>query len=138
MNSRGAGYGVDSPTEAFDKANARTHFFAQVETLESVRNVEAICAVEGLAGIFVGPGDLSSAMGKCAQFADPEVIGVIADVIARARKAGKHAGIMAAPDPLHDACLAAGADLFYFGSEIAVLIKAWRGMLETVGHVPRR
>jgi 4-hydroxy-2-oxoheptanedioate aldolase len=134
MNSRGAGYGVTSAGEAFAQANARTHFFAQVETLESAKNVEAICGVEGLAGIFVGPGDLSTAMGKCAQFGDPEVIGMITDVISRARKSGRHAGIMAAPGPLHDACLAAGADLFYFGSELAILIKAARAMLESVGH----
>ncbi len=132
MNSRGAGYGIEPPVLSFEKANARTHIFAQVETLESVENIEAMCAVEGLAGIFVGPGDLSVALGKTAQFDDPEVIKVIADVCRRARAAGKHAGVMAVPGPLHDACLEAGADLFYFGSELSVLIKSWRAMLEAV------
>ena len=133
MNSRGAGYGITPPVEAFAQANARTHLIAQVETLESAGNVEAICEVEGLAGIFVGPGDLSTAMGKCGQFSDPDVISMIADVIRRARKTGKHAGVMAVPGTaLHDACLEAGADLFYFGSDLSVIIKGWRTMLDAV------
>lgn len=129
MNTRGLGYGITAPVESFEEANKRTHLFAQIETIESARNVDAICAVDGLAGIFVGPGDLSTDMGKCAQFGDPEVIGMAADIIGRARKAGKHAGIMAGPGPLYDACLESGADLFYFGSDLAVLIKSWRTML---------
>jgi len=131
MNTRGLGYGITAPLDSFATANNRTHFFAQIETVEAAGNVEAICAVEGLAGIFVGPGDLSTDMGKSAQFADPEVMSMAADIIARARKAGKHAGIMAGPGPLHDACLKAGADLFYFGSDLAVLIKSWRAMLDS-------
>ncbi len=137
-NSRGLRYGVEPPQESFQQANARTHFFAQIESLESVGNVEEICEVEGLAGVFVGPGDLSTDMGKCGQFSDPEVMGLIADVMARARKAGKHAGVMAAPGPLHDACLEAGADLFYFGSDLSILINGWRAMLKSVGHNPIR
>jgi 2-keto-3-deoxy-L-rhamnonate aldolase RhmA len=133
MSSRGLGYGVTSPVESFAAANKRTHLFAQIESIEAAGNVESICAVDGLAGIFVGPGDLSMDMGKCAQFDDPEVIALCCDIITRARKAGKHAGIMAAPGPLYAAALSAGADLFYFGSDLGVLIKAWRGMLDAAG-----
>ena len=129
---------MSPPAESFAQANARTHLIAQVETIESAANVEAICGVEGLAGIFVGPGDLSTDMGKCGQFSDPEVLDVIADVIRRARKTGKHAGVMATPGtPVHDVCLEAGADLFYFGSDLSVLIKGWRVMLESVDHAPK-
>src|SRR5688500_13413143 len=57
--SRGLLYGMEgTPAEVFSSANERTCLFAQVETSESVKNLDEICAVEGLSGIFIGPGDL--------------------------------------------------------------------------------
>src|SRR5204862_7850094 len=53
--SRGMNYGLGgAPAEMFEKANAATHLFGQVETTESVENLEAICAVDGISGILVG------------------------------------------------------------------------------------
>src|SRR4030095_8224304 len=118
MRSRGLGYGLEPPVASFARANVRTHLFGQVETLESVRNIDSICAVEGLAGIFIGPGDLSASMGKAGAFTDPELIATVERVIRRARSLGKHAGILVAPGPLLDASLGAGADLVFVGSDI--------------------
>ena len=55
-------------------ANARTHLFAQIETLQAVGNLDEICAVEGLSGVFIGPGDLSMSMGLLGQPNHPEVV----------------------------------------------------------------
>ncbi len=41
-----------------ERANAETFLIVQIETPEAVENVEAIAAVEGVDGMFVGPGDL--------------------------------------------------------------------------------
>ncbi len=133
MNSRGVRYGLEPPLEAFKKANHRTHFFAQVETLASVENLEAICGVDGISGILIGPGDLSTSMGKTAEFTSQEVIGKVADCIRRARECGKHAGIMAAPGPLLDAAMESGANLIFYGSDLATLIRGWRSFLITKG-----
>jgi 2-keto-3-deoxy-L-rhamnonate aldolase RhmA len=85
--------------------------------MESARNLDAICSVEGLAGVFVGPGDLSASLGKTGEFGHPAVIAEVERVIGRARALGKHAGILAMPGPLLDASLAAGADLVFAGSD---------------------
>jgi 2-keto-3-deoxy-L-rhamnonate aldolase RhmA len=127
--SRGIDYGMDDPAPSFTRANAKTHLFTQVEDTEAVRNLDAILAVEGLAGIFIGPGDLSVSMGKTAAFSDPELIRVVTDCVRRARAAGRHCGIMAAPGPLLDAALAAGSDLNFVGGDLAVLTPAWRNLL---------
>ena len=37
--------------------------FVMIETVDGLANVEAICAVPGLAGVYVGPADLSIALG---------------------------------------------------------------------------
>jgi len=131
MSSRGVRYGVEPIVEAFQKANDSIHLFAQVESMEAVANLEAICTVKGLAGIFIGPGDLSISMGKPGRLTDPEVIQTAADCIQCARELGKHAGIMAAPGPLLEGARKAGADLVIYGSDLSVLIGGWRALLES-------
>ncbi|HET7928663.1 MAG TPA: aldolase/citrate lyase family protein [Actinomycetota bacterium] len=46
-----------------DAANAAILAFAQIETAAGWANVEAICATPGLDGVYVGPADLSLALG---------------------------------------------------------------------------
>jgi len=46
-----------------DVANESALAFAQIETSEGWANVEAICATAGLDGVYVGPADLSLALG---------------------------------------------------------------------------
>lgn len=133
--SRGLNYGLaglDKIETAFAEANARTHLIAQIETMEAVENLEAICAVDGLSGILIGPGDLSVSAGKTAAFGDPAMIALVADTIRRARAAGKHAGILVAPGPMLDAALAAGCDLVFCGGDINDLARSWRALLSSL------
>jgi 4-hydroxy-2-oxoheptanedioate aldolase len=46
-----------------DTLAARVRVFVMIETLDGLTNVEDICAVEGLAGVDVGPADLSIGLG---------------------------------------------------------------------------
>jgi 2-keto-3-deoxy-L-rhamnonate aldolase RhmA len=130
--SRGVGYGLTPAVEAFERANRSSHLFAQIETRGAVRNLDRICGVDGLAGILIGPGDLSAAMGKTANFDDPELITTVANCIRHARSADKHAGILVAPGPLLDAAREAGADLIFCAGDINDLARAWRGVLAAV------
>jgi 2-dehydro-3-deoxyglucarate aldolase/4-hydroxy-2-oxoheptanedioate aldolase len=125
---RGQRFGLD--TDCFARANASTVLMAQVETLESVRNLDAILAVEGLGGIFVGPGDLSAALGRPGDFANPELAGIIKDCLRRARATGRHAGVLPTTPTLIEASLEAGSDLCVFTSDINPVIQAWRTDLD--------
>jgi 4-hydroxy-2-oxoheptanedioate aldolase len=130
--SRGLNYGLDGLAEiqtVFARANAETHLIAQIETIEAAQNIEDICAVDGISGILIGPGDLSVSLGKTAAFTDPELIELVVKVIGTTRKAGKHAGILVAPGPMLDAAKAAGCNLMFIGGDINDLAKAWRGLL---------
>ena len=49
--------------EQADAANAAILAFAQIETAQGWADVEAICATPGLDGVYVGPADLSLALG---------------------------------------------------------------------------
>lgn len=130
--SRGLNYGLDglpNILSVFQAANASTHLIAQIETREAVENLEAICAVEGISGILIGPGDLSVSLGKTAAFTDPDYIALVADCIRRARAAGKHGGILVAPGPMLEAARAAGCDLYFCAGDINDLARAWNAVI---------
>jgi 4-hydroxy-2-oxoheptanedioate aldolase len=59
MDGTGLDCGFDFPEADYtEAANRETFLVVQIETLEAVANVESIAAVDGVAGLFVGPGDL--------------------------------------------------------------------------------
>ena len=131
--SRGLGYGLGGTIpEGFARANATTHLFAQVETLESVGNLGAICDVAGLSGIFIGPGDLSVSAGCAGELANPKLIKIVTDCITLARGRGLHAGILVSPGPMLDAALQSGCDLAFIGGDVTQLAAAWPKLLESV------
>jgi 4-hydroxy-2-oxoheptanedioate aldolase len=56
--------------------------------------IEAIAAVDGIDGIFIGPSDLAADFGHLANPKHPEVQAAIADGCKRIRAAGKGAGML--------------------------------------------
>ena len=81
----------------------------QVETLQAIDQIEAIAAVPGVDGIFVGPADLAAALGYPGESGRPEVRAAVVDAIRRIVATGVPAGFLS-PDPTYaDAASAAGA-----------------------------
>ena len=78
------------------KAHENICVLVQVETQAAVGQIEAIAAVEGVDGIFIGPSDLAADIGHLADTRHPEVQALIAGACARIRAAGKAAGMLAA------------------------------------------
>lgn len=72
----------------------------QIETVEGLKNLEAIAAVEGVSGIFIGPGDLSAALGHLGNPKHPDVLRTIDEAIARIRACGKAPGILTGDETL--------------------------------------
>jgi 4-hydroxy-2-oxoheptanedioate aldolase len=66
----------------------------QVETRAAVDEIEAIASVDGVDGIFIGPGDLAADLGHLAHPKHPEVQAVIAEACTRIRAANKPAGML--------------------------------------------
>lgn len=76
------------------EANERTVVLAMIETAAGLQNVESICATPGLDGIYVGPSDLSLALG--AEFPnDPAIESEFAEALERIQRAATGAGIAA-------------------------------------------
>lgn len=128
--SRGLHFGLESTEEMLARANAETYLLPQIETMEAVRNINEILMVEGLNGIFIGPGDLSADMGLAGKFESPQLIELVCSCISKAKDRGLHAGVYAWAGPLFDACLRAGADLFITSSELRAVMTTWRQELQ--------
>ncbi|MEX0653865.1 MAG: aldolase/citrate lyase family protein [Phycisphaeraceae bacterium] len=136
LRSRGVGYGLAPVPELFARANARTHLIPQIETLEAVDDLDAILEVEGISGILVGPGDLSSQLGCPGCMDDPRLVELATSCIRRARAAQRHAGILISRGPLLDQALAAGCDFAVAGGDVADLCGAWQSLLEALPTGP--
>ncbi|WPB55048.1 aldolase/citrate lyase family protein [Xylophilus sp. GOD-11R] len=81
----------------------------QVETREALSQIEAIAAVDGVDGIFIGPADLSASMGHPGNPRHPEVDAAIDDAIRRIRACGKAPGILMVDEQRARQCLQNGA-----------------------------
>ncbi|MFK8250399.1 HpcH/HpaI aldolase family protein [Ancylobacter terrae] len=95
----------------------------QVESRKALDNIEAIAAVEGVDGIFVGPGDLSTSLGFLGQQNHPDVVGTIEGVVARITATGKPAGILTANEELAHRYIAAGTLFTAVGSDMGLLAR---------------
>lgn len=95
----------------------------QVETPEALANIEAIAAVEGVDGIFIGPGDLAASMGHIGNIKHPQVVAAIENAIGRIRASGVAAGILCADEELARRCIALGCNYVAVGSDIGILAR---------------
>lgn len=100
----------------------------QVETVEALVEIEAIAAVDGVDGIFIGPGDLSASMGHLGQPSHPDVIRAIEDAIRRIRAAGKPSGFLTGDEQLARRTLDLGCQFVAVGADVALLARAADGL----------
>jgi 4-hydroxy-2-oxoheptanedioate aldolase len=82
------------------EANQNGFVAIQIETLESVECVDAIAAIDGVDLLFVGPSDLSQALGVTGDFMHPKCQEAIDKVAAACRKHNKPWGAVT-PNPEH-------------------------------------
>ncbi len=92
----------------------------QVETRKAMASIDAIAAVEGVDGVFIGPNDLSADMGYLGNWQHPEVWKVMEDAAKRIRKAGKAPGILVG-EADGQRCLDMGYLFVAVGSDIGLL-----------------
>jgi 4-hydroxy-2-oxoheptanedioate aldolase len=75
-------------------AHLDTCVLVQVETRTALKEIEAIAAVDGVDGIFVGPSDLAADFGFLGNPKHADVQAALKDAATRIRAAGKGAGML--------------------------------------------
>ena len=93
-------YGKLSVAEFCDKANQDSFIAIQIETSQALQECEAIAAIEGVDLLFVGPSDLSQALGVPGQFFHEKCITALEQIGMACRNAGKPWGAVCA-NPEH-------------------------------------
>ena len=111
----------------FKTAHEDLCVIVQLESRESLDNLEAIGAVEGVDGLFIGPADLHASLGYPGERAHTDVLPVIEQAIKRIVKTGKFAGILT-DEALAPRWSDAGATFVGIGSDVGILARGAEAM----------
>jgi len=90
---RATGFGQDFTSYHRDQADNLVGIL-QIETPEVLNHLDAIAALDGIDVLFIGPADLSMALGIFGQFDHPRFREALRATVNAAAKAGKAAGIL--------------------------------------------
>lgn len=104
-------------------ANRAVGVIVQLETPQAIAQLERIAAVPGVDALFVGPADLSGAMGHVGQLTHPAVMALMGDAAQRARAVGKPIGSVGSTPEVVTRYRAAGYDFLAVASDLALLMR---------------
>jgi 4-hydroxy-2-oxoheptanedioate aldolase len=106
------------------EANDQMCLLVQVETRQGLHNLDAIAAVDGVDGVFVGPSDLSAALGHLGDPSHPDVQMAIDNAIRRICVGCDAAGILTNDEAKARHYLSIGCKFVAVGLDGNLLMKA--------------
>lgn len=98
----------------------------QVETLGALRELDDIAATDGVDVLFVGPGDLSYALGIPGRLDDPRYTAAVEAVAAAATRHGRSAGVLVPDVAEAERHLALGYRFIGIGSDSGLVMSGAR------------
>jgi 4-hydroxy-2-oxoheptanedioate aldolase len=127
--------GADYPAHA----DATVVRFAMIETAQALDNLDAILSVEGLDAVYIGPSDLSLALGCKPQFddVDPPVAQAIEHILQRAQAHGLRAGVHNGRADVALARVAMGFRFVTVGSDARLLAAGSQQILGAMRATPQ-
>jgi 2-dehydro-3-deoxyglucarate aldolase/4-hydroxy-2-oxoheptanedioate aldolase len=134
LRTRGADMGALGHADVARVVNERIVGVVQIESRGAVDAADGIAALDEVDVLFVGPADLSHALGVPGRFDDPTYLEAIRSVVAACQRHGKAAGILiydAAALPRH---LELGFRFIGLGSEGSYVSAGARAMLAAAGR----
>ena len=112
----------------FRDADDQMCLLVQAETKLALQNLDAIAAVDGVDGVFIGPADLSAALDRRGDAGHPDVQAAIRDAFSRILKAGKAAGILTSNEEWAKDYLDQGASFVAVGTDVGLLARHTTGL----------
>ncbi len=124
-------YGTVALDSYVRTANKTTLMVVQIETAGALTDLEAISGVPGVDVLYVGPNDLTQALGIPGQYADARYRGELARIAGSAHAAGRAAGIMLARADQIPALREMGYTFFTMSDRTLIVesARAWRAAL---------
>ena len=118
------------------KANDGVLAIAMIETPGGLEEADAIAKVPGIDGLFAGPSDIASSLGRVPRMDtdDPVVVGSLERIAKSAVAAGVMAGLACETSAYAKRMHAAGYRLFVTGSDLRIMTAASKTLLAEFGE----
>lgn len=116
----------------FGTANKHMGVIVQLETPKAVQHLEEIAAVEGVDALFLGPADLSAAMGHVGQLTHPAVMDLMAKAAQRCKAIGKPVGTVGGNPEVVAQYRAAGFDFVGIASDLGLLMQGAKAVISAL------
>ncbi|WP_404302600.1 aldolase/citrate lyase family protein [Alicycliphilus denitrificans] len=113
-------------SDYLDVADDEVCLLVQAETATALGNLEAICAVDGVHGVFIGPADLAASMGHRGNPGHPEVQAAIKGAMRTIIASGKAAGTLTSDPALARRYLDLGCSFVAVGVDVLMFTQAAR------------
>jgi 2-keto-3-deoxy-L-rhamnonate aldolase RhmA len=110
-------------------ANKSMGVIVQLETPQAVERLDEIAAVEGVDGIFLGPADLSAAMGHVGQLTHPAVMDLMTKAAQRCRELRMPCGTVGGSPEVVAQYRAAGFCYLAIASDMGLLMRSAQNVL---------
>jgi 4-hydroxy-2-oxoheptanedioate aldolase len=110
-------------TDYLKKADSEMCVLVQVETRAALDQLEAIAAVDGVDGVFIGPSDLSASFGHVGNPQHPDMQKTLEVAVKRLKAVGKPAGILTTNEEEARRYIGWGYLFVAVGSDIGLLAR---------------
>lgn len=127
--NRAAGYGARG-RELVETFNEQVVGVVQIEHERAVAEADAIAALDGVDCLFVGPGDLTHALGIFGEAGHPRFLEAVEAVREAAARRGKATGVLVRSGEEFGRYRALGFTLIAFGSDTSFLAGGARSAVE--------
>lgn len=128
--SRGSRFGT--VPDYFKVANDAISVVVQIETTEALAQVDAIAGTDGVDSVFLGPGDLSAAMGHVGNLMHADVVAAMAKAVERIHAAGKPVGSVAGTPEAVAIYRGIGIDYIGCASDLGLMMRQCAAVLSTI------
>jgi 4-hydroxy-2-oxoheptanedioate aldolase len=122
----------DGGPDWFERANEKTAVLLMVEGTGGVEFLDAITSTSEVDGIFLGPVDLSHALGVPGQISHPTVVDTITRTIRRASERGMTAGVFTPAAATAKQWIEKGAAFVAVGVDTAHVKTAFSGLIREI------
>lgn len=115
-------------TDYMETKNRETLLLPQCETLSCLEHLEEIVSTDGVDGVYIGPLDLSIAMGIPLKMEDPRMQNAIGHILQTCKKYGKFSAIYCSDTHSAKRYAAMGFDSVTIGLDLSCLTATYRSI----------
>jgi len=115
-------YGTQTLATHISKCNDDRWLSLQIETSEALQQVDQIAAIQGVDNLFVGPADLSVALGVPGDFMHPRCREALQRVSEATLDNGKTWGILVRSPEHADFCRSLGCKLYAYSNDLSAFL----------------